>query len=68
MLIQRHLDGGVGSCTGACWWLRGGALGCVGPLPVVVEATGSGLLAWLWVCVDGVFWYTKHVHYTLVWI
>jgi hypothetical protein len=19
-------------------------------------------------CVDGVFWYTKHVHYTLVWI
>jgi hypothetical protein len=20
------------------------------------------------ICVDGVFWYTKHVHYTLVWI
>jgi hypothetical protein len=22
----------------------------------------------LWLNVDGVFWYTKHVHYTLVWI
>jgi hypothetical protein len=21
-----------------------------------------------WLHVDGVFWYTKHVHYTLVWI
>jgi hypothetical protein len=21
-----------------------------------------------WPPVDGVFWYTKHVHYTLVWI
>jgi hypothetical protein len=21
-----------------------------------------------WADVDGVFWYTKHVHYTLVWI
>jgi zinc finger SWIM domain-containing protein 3 len=24
--------------------------------------------SFVWLFVDGVFWYTKHVHYTLVWI
>jgi hypothetical protein len=35
-------------------------------LQVVVEGKSSW---WSWAnSVDGVFWYTKHVHYTLVWI
>jgi hypothetical protein len=32
------------------------------------DAANPTLLAFLRLLVDSVFWYTKHVHYTLVWI
>jgi hypothetical protein len=49
------------------WEYVGAKIGCkdVAKVPVVVE----GLLDMhFYDFVDGVFWYTKHVHYTLVWI
>jgi hypothetical protein len=49
-----------------------GSVGSCGGRAVVGSSVGAGsseLPAWAsFAPVDGVFWYTKHVHYTLVWI
>jgi hypothetical protein len=36
--------------------------------PIVVVGNATFELKRALINVDGVFWYTKHVHYTLVWI